>query len=94
MIPDHRNFQVRETARATSNIYYRVIADGVELRSLVCISTSERSRTLEYELIMWCKFNARRLINGRTVRPDLNSVRDSFPASGELLRTASILDSP
>ncbi len=79
MIPDERTFQLKEVARAASNIYYRVLADGVELVSLVCIRASQQSRTLEYELMMWCKFNARLLSNGRIVRAELNTVRDSFP---------------
>jgi hypothetical protein len=91
MVPDERDFQVKETARSTSNIYYRVVADGVYLNFLLCISASQRSRTLDYELMMWCKFNARRLTNGRIVRADLNSVRDSVPESDEPLRSASIL---
>jgi DNA-binding PucR family transcriptional regulator len=83
MIPDERTFQLIETARASSNIYYRVVADGVDLDSLICISINQRSRTLEYELMMWCKFNVRRLTSGRVVRADLDSVRDSSPETDE-----------
>lgn len=83
MVPDERTFQLIEAARASCNIYYRVVADGVDLASLVCISSSQQSRTLEYELMMWCKLNAGRLKSGRLARADLNTVRDPFPASGE-----------
>lgn len=81
MIPDERDFKLIEAARAGGNIYYRVVADGVELDSLLCIDASQRSRTMDYELMMWCKFNAGSLASGRLVRTDLNTVRDCPPPS-------------
>ena len=82
MVPDERDSQVKETARSASNIYYRVVADGIDLDSVLCINDSQRSRTLDYELMMWCKFNAGLLTSSGIVRVDLNSVRDSPPESG------------
>ena len=89
MVPDERDFRIIETARSPSHLYYRVLADGIPLDCVLRVSDGQRSRTLDYELMMWCKFNAALLTGSRIVHADLDSVREASPDSAQPAPSAS-----
>jgi hypothetical protein len=56
-------FSIKHARTENYRVYYRVFADGVELPSMVCIFTSQKSKDSDEELKKWCRDNAWRLEN-------------------------------
>jgi hypothetical protein len=64
-------FSIKHVRTENYRIYYRIFADGVELSSMVCIFTSQKSKDSDEELKTWCRNNAWRLESGAIVHVDL-----------------------
>jgi hypothetical protein len=63
-------------------IYYRVFADGVEVPSMVCIFSSQKSKDSDEELKTWCRNNVWRLESGAIVHVDLTAFSDNKTGRG------------
>jgi hypothetical protein len=75
MTADQRKYSVQEIRCKHFNVYYRVMADGVELPSTVFIMPSQKTTRSTEQLKTWCKQNSHLLADGQVVRADLDEVR-------------------
>jgi len=75
-------FSIKPVRIENYRIYYRVFADGVELPSMVCIFSSQKSKDSDEELKTWCRNNAWRLESGAIVHVDLTAFSEKKTGRG------------
>jgi len=75
-------FSIKHVRTENYRIYYRVFADGVELPSMVCIFTSQKSKDSDEELTTWCRNNSWRLESGTIVHVDLTALSEKKTGRG------------
>jgi len=75
-------FSIKHARTENYRIYYRVFADGVELPSMVCIFSSQKSKDSDEELKKWCGDNAWRLESGAIVHVDLTALGEKQTGRG------------
>jgi hypothetical protein len=75
-------FSIKHARTENYRIYYRVFADAVELPSMICIFTNQKSKDSEVELKKWCRDNAWRLESGAIVQVDLTALGEKKTGRG------------
>jgi hypothetical protein len=75
-------FSIKHVRTENYRIYYRVFVDGVELPSMVCIFTSQKTKNSDEELKTWCADNAWRLETGAIVHVDLTALSQKKTGRG------------